>query len=45
VEIYAHEEDIRRYLESGLRGVRLIKAKPEIKTEIISTIIEAAEGM
>lgn len=45
MKIHAHEEDITRCLKSGLRGFRAIRKKPNLQSEIISTITDSAKGM
>ena len=45
VEICAHEEDIRRFLESSMRELRCVHGKPELRSEIVCTITKGAKGM
>jgi Cdc6-like AAA superfamily ATPase len=45
IRIYAHDEDISRCLHSGLRGFRAIQKKPELLSEVVTTITKSADGM
>jgi hypothetical protein len=49
VEIHATDEDIRRYIESRIKGdrqlTRHVQKEPALQSTIINTIIEKTKGM